>query len=159
QPGAESCHLLKLKTPVLGNEELAKIRHLDQNGFRTLTLPMLFPASSGGVGLTQALDELCRKAHDAIAQGYTFIILSDRGVDAQPMPIPALLAAAAVHHPLVRAGSRTRVGLIVESGEPREVHHIALLLGYGAGAVNPYLAFETLDDMIHQGLLTGVDHA
>src|SRR5581483_2281948 len=94
-----------------------------------------------------------------IAQGHSFIILSDRGVDAEHIPIPALLATAAVHHHLVREGSRVRVGLVVETGEPREVHHMALLLGYGAGAVCPYLAFETLDDMIRQGLLKGVDHA
>jgi glutamate synthase (ferredoxin) len=159
QPGPDSCRMLKLKTPVLDNEELAKIRHLDQKGFRTLTLPMLFPAGSGGAGLASALDALCRKASEAIAQGYTFIILSDRGVDAQHMPVPALLATATVHHHLVREGTRTCIGLVVESGEPREVHHIALLMGYGAGAVNPYLAFETLDDMIRQGLLNGIDHA
>jgi len=159
QPGPESCRLLKLKTPVLDNEELAKIRHLSHGGFRTLTLPMLFPANAGGAGLTKVLDELCRKASEAVAQGYSFIILSDRGVDAQQMPVPALLATAAVHHHLVREGTRTRVGLVVESGEPREVHHMALLLGYGAGAINPYLAFETLDDMIRQGLLNGIDHA
>ncbi|MBI3546273.1 MAG: glutamate synthase large subunit, partial [Gammaproteobacteria bacterium] len=159
KPGPDSCRMLKLKTPVLSNEELAKIRHIDRSGFKTLTLPMLFPAGSGGQGLARALDELCRKASEAIAQGYSFIILSDRGVDAQHMPMPALLATSGVHHHLVRAGTRVKVGLVVESGEPREVHHVALLLGYGAGAVNPYLAFETLDDMIHQKLLTGIDHA
>ncbi|HKQ30013.1 MAG TPA: glutamate synthase large subunit, partial [Burkholderiales bacterium] len=152
-PGPESCRMLKLKTPVLDNEELAKIRHLNRDGFRATTLPMLFPVGSGGAGLAKAVDELCRKASEAIANGHTFIILSDRGVDAHNMPVPALLATAAVHHHLVREGSRARVGLIVESGEPREVHHIALLLGYGAGAVNPYLGSETLDDMLKQGML------
>ncbi|HYM48850.1 MAG TPA: glutamate synthase central domain-containing protein, partial [Burkholderiaceae bacterium] len=117
--GPESCRMLKLKTPVLDNEELAKIRQLNRNGFRAITLPMLFPAGSDGAALAQALDELRRKASEAIAQGYTFIILSDRGVDAQQMPVPALLAIATVHHHLVREGTRTRVGLIVESGEPR----------------------------------------
>ncbi|HSW52306.1 MAG TPA: glutamate synthase large subunit, partial [Sulfuricaulis sp.] len=135
------------------------IRHLDRPGFKTVTLPMLFPAGSDGQGLARALDQLCRQASDAIARGATFIILSDRGVDAQHMPMPALLATAGVHHHLVREGARVKVGLIVESGEPRETHHMALLLGYGAGALNPYLAFETLDDMIRQGLLNGVDHA
>ncbi|OGI44173.1 MAG: glutamate synthase subunit alpha, partial [Candidatus Muproteobacteria bacterium RBG_16_65_31] len=158
-PGPGSCRMLKLKTPILDNEELAKIKQLDRSGFKTVTLPMLFPAGSGGAGLAQAMDELCRKASEAITGGYTFIILSDRGVDQHQMPIPALLATAGVHHHLVRAGLRTRVGLVVESGEPREVHHMALLLGYGAGAINPYLAFETLDDMIRQQLLNGVDHA
>ncbi len=159
QPGPESCRLLKLKTPILSNEELAKIRHLDRPGFKTVTLPMLFPAGSDGQGLARALDELCQQASDAIARGATFIILSDRGVDAQHMPMPALLATAGVHHHLVRAGTRVKVGLIVESGEPRETHHMALLLGYGAGAINPYLAFETLDDMIRSQLLNSLDHA
>jgi len=159
QPGPESCRLLKLKTPILSNDELAKIRHLDRPGFKTVTLPMLFPAGSDGTGLARALDELCRQASDAIAKGATFIILSDRGVDAQHMPMPALLATAGVHHHLVRAGTRVKVGLIVESGEPRETHHMALLLGYGAGAINPYLAFETLDDMIRSQLLNSLDHA
>ena len=159
QPGPESCRMLKLKTPILSNEELAKIRHLDRPGFKTVTLPMLFPAGSDGQGLARALEELCRQASDAIAQGSTFIILSDRGVDVQHMPMPALLATAGVHHHLVRAGTRVKVGLIVESGEARETHHMALLLGYGAGAVNPYLAFESLDDLIRLNLLNGVDHA
>ena len=105
------------------------------------------------------MEALCQQASAAIQQGASFIILSDRGVDPQQMPIPALLATAGVHHHLVRAGTRVKVGLIVESGEPREVHHVALLLGYGAGAVNPYLAFETLDDMIREQLLAGVDAA
>ena len=87
--------------------------------------------------------------------GYDFLILSDRGVDDEHAPIPALLAVAGVHHHLIREGTRTQVGLVLESGEPREVHHFALLIGYGAGAINPYLAFETLEDMIRQGLLTG----
>ncbi|HEX7045295.1 MAG TPA: glutamate synthase large subunit, partial [Burkholderiales bacterium] len=156
-PGPESCRLLKLDTPILRLDELEKIRALDQHGFRTKTLPMLFPAGSGGAGLAAALDDLCRQASAAIGEGYSFIILSDRGVDAQHMPIPALLATAAVHHHLVREGTRVRVGLVVESGEPREVHHMAMLLGYGAGAICPYLAFETLDDLIEQGVLTGVD--
>ncbi|MBI2882748.1 MAG: glutamate synthase large subunit [Candidatus Methylomirabilis oxyfera] len=158
KPEPESCRQIKLKTPVLDNEELARIRYVDLPGFRSITLPMLFPAAEGGSGLDQALQELCRKASQAIADGYTFLILSDRGVCKELAPIPALLATAGIHHHLVREGTRTRVGLIIESGEPREVHHAALLIGYGAGAVNPYLAFETLDDMIHEGLLPGLDH-
>jgi glutamate synthase (ferredoxin) len=158
-PGPESCRLLKLKTPILDNEELAKIRNLNQNGFKAVTLPMLFPAGSGGAGLARAMDELCQQASAAIRDGATFLILSDRGVDAHHMPIPALLATAGVHHHLVREGTRVKAGLIIESGEPRETHHMALLLGYGAGAINPYLAFESLDDMIREKLLNGVDHA
>jgi glutamate synthase domain-containing protein 2/glutamate synthase domain-containing protein 1/glutamate synthase domain-containing protein 3 len=159
EPGPESCRMLKLRTPILDNEELAKIRHLDGPGFKTATLPMLFPAGSDGKGLARALEELCRQASRAIAEGNTFIILSDRGTDPGRMPMPALLATAGVHHHLVREGTRVKVGLIVESGEPRETHHMALLLGYGAGAINPYLAFETLDDMIRQSLLKNIDHA
>ena len=158
KPEPASCRQIKLKTPVLDNEELARIRYIDLPGFKSITLPMLFPTAQDGSGLEQALEELCRKATQAIADGYTFIILSDRGVCKELAPIPALLATAAVHHHLVREGTRTRVGLVIESGEPREVHHAALLIGYGAGAINPYLAFETLDDMIHEGLLPGLDH-
>ncbi len=159
QPGPESCRQLKLATPILTNEELAKIAHIDRHGFRTITLPMLFPVAEGGQGLSRALDELCRRASQAIAEGYSFIILSDRGVDARHAPIPALLATSGVHHHLVRDGTRVKAGLIIETGEAREIHHMALLLGYGAGAINPYLAFETLDDMIRQKMLNGVDHA
>jgi glutamate synthase domain-containing protein 2/glutamate synthase domain-containing protein 1/glutamate synthase domain-containing protein 3 len=159
QPGPQSCRLVKLKTPIIDNDDLAKLKHINRNGFKAITLPMLFPAGGDGKMLARAMDELCRKASAAIRDGYTFIVLSDRGVDARNMPIPALLATAGVHHHLVREGSRVKVGLIVETGEAREVHHMALLLGYGAGVVNPYLAFETLDDMIGEGLLTGTDHA
>jgi glutamate synthase (ferredoxin) len=157
-PGPESCRQIKLKTPILNNEELARIRYADLPGIRATTISMLFPVGEGGAGLERAMEDLCRKASEAIAQGYTYIILSDRGVDRQLAPIPALLATAGVHHHLVREGTRVRVGLVIETGEPREVHHAALLLGYGAGAINPYLAFETLDDMIRQGLLPEMDH-
>ena len=106
----------------------------------------------------RGMDELCRQMSHAVADGCTFLILSDRGVDAAHAPIPALLATAGVHHHLIREGSRCKVGFVIETGEAREVHHMALLLGYGAGAINPYLAFESLDDMIRQGLLPGLDH-
>jgi glutamate synthase domain-containing protein 2/glutamate synthase domain-containing protein 3 len=112
----------------------------------------------GGPGLERAMDTLCREASLAIAAGYDIIILSDRGMDRGNAAIPALLAVAGVHHHLIREGTRTRVGLVLETGEPREVHHFALLLGYGAAAINPYLAFETLHDMVGQGQLTGVDY-
>ncbi len=157
KPEPESCHQIKLKSPILDNEELAKIRYVDLPGFRSITLPMLFPVAEGGAGLARALEDLCRKASEAIADGYTFIILSDRGMDMDHAAIPALLATAGVHHHLIREGTRTRVGLVIESGEPRENHHAALLIGYGAGAINPYLAFETLDDMVREGLLPGID--
>ncbi len=158
EPRPESCRQLWLDTPILDNEELAKIKQLDRPGFKAITLAILYPVAEGAPGLARAMDELCQAASTAIEQGYTFIILSDRGVDEQRAPIPALLALSGIHHHLVRTGARTRVGLVVETGEAREVHHVSLLIGYGAGAVNPYLAFETLDDMIRQGLLNGVDH-
>ena len=158
EPTPDACRQIKVKTPILHNEELARIRHADLPGFKAATVSMRFPAAEGAVGLARAMAELCREASQAVADGYTYLILSDRGIDADHAPIPALLATAGVHHHLIREGNRVRVGLIIETGEAREVHHMALLLGYGAGAINPYLAFETLDDMIDQGLLRGLDH-
>jgi glutamate synthase domain-containing protein 2/glutamate synthase domain-containing protein 1/glutamate synthase domain-containing protein 3 len=158
KPGPQNCQQIKLKSPVLSNEEFEKLRHLDSPNFRAVTLPILFKVAGGGRELEKALDELCERADRHIAEGKNFIVLSDRGIDREHAAIPALLAVSAVHHHLIREGTRTRVGLILESGEPREVHHFSLLLGYGAGAVNPYLAFETLDDMIRQGILTGITH-
>jgi glutamate synthase domain-containing protein 2/glutamate synthase domain-containing protein 1/glutamate synthase domain-containing protein 3 len=158
KPEPESCQRIRLKYPVLSNEELAKLRHVGRPGFKAITLPILFPAAEGGAGLEKAIEELYRKADQAIADGCNLLILSDRGLDAEKAPMPALLAVAGVHHHLIRQGTRTRVGLLLESGEPREVHHFALLIGYGVGAVNPYLAFETLDDMIRQGIIEGVTH-
>ena len=119
---------------------------------------MLYDASKGGRGLAAAMDRLKKSASDAVAAGYTIVILSDRGADRDQAPIPSLLATAGVHHHLVRQGTRTQCGLVVESGDAREVHHCALLLAYGAGVVNPYLAFETLDDMIRQRQLVGLTH-
>jgi glutamate synthase (ferredoxin) len=157
-PRPESARLIELKSPILTNEEFAKLKHLDLPGFKSVTVPILFKASSGPSGLEKAMDELCAKISQAIKDGYNVVVLSDRGVNKEWAPIPSLLAVAGVHHYLIREGTRTRVGLVLESGEPREVHHFSLLLGYGCGAINPYLAFETLDDMLRQGLLTGMDH-
>jgi len=157
-PQPESCRLIELKQPILSNEEFAKLKHLNHPHFKSATLPTLFKASEGTAGLEKAMDELCEAATKAIKDGANIIILSDRGVDKDNAPIPALLAVAGVHHHLIREGTRTRVGLVLESGEPREVHHFSLLIGYGCGAINPYLAYETLDDMIRQGLLVGIDH-
>ncbi|MCC6297133.1 MAG: glutamate synthase large subunit, partial [Pseudomonadales bacterium] len=154
----ESCHLIELKSPILTNEEMAKLRHLDQPGYSSVTLPILYPVAAGAAGLEGALDDLFAAADRAIAEGINILILSDRGVDPERAAIPSLLAVSGLHHHLIRTGARTRIGLVLESGEPREVHHFALLVGYGVGAVNPYLAFETLDDMIREGLLVGVDH-
>ena len=157
-PVPESCHLIELKSPILTNEELAKLRQIDQPGFKSITLPILFNASEGVKALEAALENLFAQASQAIKDGVTILILSDRGVDRNNAPIPSLLAVAGLHHHLIREGTRTRVGLVVESGEPREVHHFSLLIGYGAGAINPYLAFETLNDMIKEGLLTDIKH-
>jgi glutamate synthase domain-containing protein 2/glutamate synthase domain-containing protein 1/glutamate synthase domain-containing protein 3 len=157
-PRPESCRQISIKYPVIDNDQLAKLRHIYEPEFRSITLPMLFDARKGGRGLERALEELKVRASSAVGSGYTIIILSDRGVDRDRAPIPSLLATAGVHHQLVREGTRTRCALVVESGDAREVHHCALLMGYGAGVVNPYLAFETLDDMIRQRLLVGISH-
>ncbi|HMO63703.1 MAG TPA: glutamate synthase large subunit, partial [Verrucomicrobiota bacterium] len=158
KPEPRSCQLIELKSPILTNEEFAKIKYLNHPAFTSLTLPVLFRAAEGAAGLEKAVEDLCEAASRAIEDGYNVLILSDRGVSAELAPIPALLAVAGLHHHLIREGTRTRVGLVLESGEPREVHHFALLLGYGCGAINPYLAYETLDDMIRQGLLKDLDH-
>ncbi len=157
-PQPESCHLIELKSPILTNEELAKLRHIDERGYKSITLPILFKASGGESALANAMEELFARATAAIKDGINIIILSDRGVDRDHAPIPALLAVSGLHHHMIREGTRTRVGLVIETGEPREVHHFSLLIGYGAGAINPYLAFETLDDMIRQGLLKNITH-
>ncbi len=157
QPGPLSCRQIKLSSPILSNEDLARIRHFDKEGFRGTTISILYPVTGDGEALEEALESVCAQADRAIAEGCSYLILSDRGINAQLAPIPALLAVAGVHHHLVRAGTRCKVGLILESGEPREVHHMCTLIGYGAGAINPYLAFESIDDMILQNMLTGTD--
>jgi glutamate synthase (NADPH) large chain len=141
------CHTLKLKHPVLINRDLEKLRRVSQGDFLATTLSTLFPVEDGAKGLERSLTQLCRNASRAIKDGYTLLILSDRGVDAGYAPIPSLLALTAVHNHLVREESRTQVALIIESGEPREVMHFALLIGYGASAVNPYLALETAEQL------------
>src|SRR5438093_1620940 len=153
------CRQLHLKSPTLSNEQLAQIKALDDGHLRATTLPILFPKRSGGAGLRAALDDLCARASRAVGDGCTAPLLSDRGVDDGHVPIPTLLATAAVHPHLIREGTRMRCGLVVESGEPREIQHFCLLLGYGAGAVNPYLAYETLRDMVAEGILKDVDAA
>jgi glutamate synthase (ferredoxin) len=158
KPEPQSCHLIELKTPILSDAELAKLKHVQDGSFKSITLPMLFDPKARVEGLEAAMNELCAQADRAINDGVSILILSDREVDAQNAPIPALLAVAGLHHHLIRQGTRTQVGLVLESGEPREVHHLALLIGYGCGAINPYLAFETIGEMINQGLLVNVDH-
>ncbi|NBC69909.1 glutamate synthase large subunit [Paenibacillus sacheonensis] len=157
-PEPESARQIRLASPVLSNEEFAKLRHVRRPGFKSITLPTLFTAADGVEGLRFALKQMCEAADRVIGKGHNVLILSDRGIDRENAAIPSLLAVSALHHHLIREGTRTKVSILLESGEPREVHHFALLLGYGVSAVNPYLAFETLDDMIRGGMLRGVTH-
>jgi glutamate synthase (ferredoxin) len=161
QPSPKACRLIELKTPILDNDELARIKALNGwNGFKSVTLDATFLAAEGATGMEEALDRIFDEAVRAIATGASFLIISDRAIDSRRAPIPSLLACSGLHHHLVRQGLRTRVGLILECGDAREVHHFSLLLGYGAGAINPYVAFESLDDMLRQGMLKpGTDHA
>jgi len=149
----ENCHTLKLPHPILTNRDLEKLRRVSSGDLLATTLPTLFRAEDGERGLKHSLEDLSNRAAHAVESGYTLLILSDRGVDATYAPTPSLLAMAAVHNRLVRDKTRTQVALIIESGEPREVMHFALLIGYGASAINPYLAFETLHDLKRLGLL------
>ena len=155
-PQPESCHLIKLNSPILTNAQLARLQ--GNSEFKTVTIAILFDPTSGVEGMRSTIEAICQEVDEAILAGASIIILSDRGIDKNHAPIPSLLAVAGLHHHLIRQGTRTRVGLVLESGEPREVHHYALLLGYGCGAINPYLAFATLGSMIEEGLLVGVDH-
>ena len=159
-PGAASCRQIVLPYPILTNAELAKLLYInddnDMHGFKPFAIDGLYRVADGGEGLGRALEEVRAKVSAAIADGAKIIVLSDRYSSEELAPIPSLLLTAAVHHHLIREKTRTRVGLVVECGDAREVHHMALLLGYGAGAINPYLAFETIDDLINQGVLTGI---
>jgi len=146
------CHKIRLKNPILTDEDLLKIQGIKINGFKTKTISILFKASSEKE-LKKRLDAICKEAAGAIKNGYTFIVLSDRGINKHLAAIPALLATAAIHHHLTENSLRTQIGIIVESAEPREVHHFALLFGYGADCVNPYLAFEAVRQLIDWGEL------
>ena len=157
-PGPQSCRQLRLPEPILKNADLEKLRQIDMPGIKSVTLPIVFNAGEGRAGLERALNDLFKAADKAIDGGATILILSDKGVDRLHAAIPTLLATAGLHHHLIRAGTRTRVGLVLESGEPREVHHFCLLIGYGAQAINPYLVYECLNDMIHQGLLQNITY-
>ena len=156
EPGPEVAHRVRLNSFVLSNQDLANLKQLDGwRGFRSATLPMLFPAAEGAAGLGRALEGLFAAADRAIEEGANILILSDRGLDGRDAPMPSLLACAGLHNHLIRHETRTRVGLVVESGDAREVHHFCLLLGYGVGAVNPWVAFESIDDMIRRDVLDG----
>lgn len=152
-PQPDSCRQVSAESPILSNIELAKLQNIKQPKFEAATIPILFPAEKGGSGLQKALAGLCREADRLIAANKCILILSDRGVNEKMAPIPSLLACSCLHHHLIRNGTRLKASIVIESGEPREVHHFALLLGYGASGINPYLAFETLDDMCANGML------
>jgi len=162
-PDESSCHQIVLQQPVLRNYELAKLINLNPDdkvngrphGMRSKVVRCLYPVAEGGAGLTAALTEVRAQASAAIADGARVIILSDRESDERMAPIPSLLAVSAVHHHLVRERTRTHVGLVVESGDAREVHHVAMLIGFGAAAVNPYLVFESIEDMLDRGVFDG----
>ena len=151
----EHCRQLKLHSPIIDNEDMARIKGLSTGPVRSIVLSALFDPNSGGQPLKAALDRLRREATQAVADGYAIIVLSDRGVGPGAAPVPSLLATGAVHHHLIRGGNRTKVGLVVETGEAREVHHFCLLIGYGAGAVNPYLALETVGALVDSGQVNG----
>ena len=153
EPQPSNARMIEAKTPFLDNEGLARLRALDDGWLRTTTISLLYPASDGPKGLEGAIDRLCQEVDGAIDEGFSIHILSDRGVDQDNAAIPALLATAALNNHLVRERKRTRVGLILETAEAREGHHMALLLGYGAGAINPYLAIDTLKQMIDEGTM------
>lgn len=156
---AEHAHQLIMRQPLLTSGDLEKLRQVDHHVFSAQTLDATWPILEGVKGLARAMKRLCREASAAIDAGNNILILSDRAAGAERVPIPALLTVAGVHHHLVRKGTRLRTGLVVESGEPREVHHFATLLGYGAAAVNPYVAFETLHELHDRALLPGVEGA
>ncbi len=147
----QHAHMLAMDRPILLNRELETLRHVDHDIFAAHTIDITWPVTEGVQGMRKALARICDEAHDAIAAGVNIIILSDRLLSRRRAPMPSLLAVAAVHHHLVREGTRLRAGLIVESGEPREVHHFATLIGYGASAINPYLMLETIDEMAFRG--------
>jgi glutamate synthase (ferredoxin) len=158
-PQPTACRRVELKWPILTNEEFAKIRRTNLPGLKMGVLPILFRVSRGEKGLAKSMEELSIMARRMIEEEeVNVLILSDRGVTKETAPIPSLLAVAGLHHYLIREGLRTRVSLVLETGEAREVHHFALLIGYGCSAINPYVAFETIDDMIREGVLTGIDH-
>lgn len=152
EESAKHCHKLRVKRPILTNEELEKIRNIKINNFKTKVISTLFKAADEKE-LKKRVDAICDETVSAIKKGYTFIILSDRGVNAKLAAIPSLLATAAVHHHLTRKTLRTQIGIIVESAEPREIHHFALLFGYGADCINPYLAYEAVDQLVKEGEL------
>ena len=157
QPDQGHSASLFLEHPILTDEQLDNIKHLNSDKFKTTTISTLYKVSGGAKALEKALDKIFRHADQAISEGANIIILSDRGVDEKSVPIPALLASSGLHHHLIRKEIRTSMGIVLESGEPREVHHFCTLIGYGVNAINPYLAYETVEDLAEKGLLNGLE--
>jgi len=153
EPGPDSCRMVRLASPLINNDDLAKLVEIEQDGFKATTLDALFPVDKGGAGLEKAIAALCKEADKAIKDGNNILVISDRNVTKEKAAIPTLLAMGGLHHHLVQKGTRTRASIILETGEAREVHHFAVLLGYGADAINPYLAFESLYKMIQDEML------
>jgi len=162
EPSPDSCRQIALPFPIISNEDLAKLLYIDEEGgaegFKAFAIDGLFRVAEGGEGLRLALDGICSQVSRAIAHGANVIVLSDRNSSVDLAPIPSLLLTSAVHHHLVREKSRTRVGLVLETGEAREVHHMALLISYGAAAINPYLAFDAIKDLINEGVISGIPY-
>ena len=152
-------HRLRVPHPILDNEELAAIKHMNHHGWRAMKIDITYPKAEGAAGLEKCLSQICAAAHQAIDDGYSLVVLSDRNIGPDRVPVSALLATGAVHHYLVQNQLRTRIGIVVETGEAREVHHHCLLIGYGADAINPYLAFEALFQAKRDGLLSETDFA
>ncbi len=155
KPGPESCRRIKLHAPILDNNELEKLRYINIPGYKSATLPILFKAGGGGKALKEALDNLFESAAKAVEDGANILILSDRKIDGEYAAIPALLAVGGLHHYLIRKGLRTKASIVLESGEPREVHHFCCLIGYGAAAINPYVAIESVSDLVKSGFIKG----
>lgn len=155
---AEHAHRLRVPHPILSNAELASLKHMDHRGWRAKTIDITYPADSGATGLIEALDRINTQARSAIDEGYSLVILSDRELGPQRVPIASMLAVGSVHHHLVQDHARTRIGIVLESGEAREVHHHCLLVGYGADAINPYLAFEALWNARAEGRMDNASH-
>jgi len=151
---SQNSHRLQLEHPILTNEQLTTLKHMDHRGWKGKAIDITFPKSEGTAGLEAALVRICREAEQAIDDGYSLVVLSDRKIHSEKVPVSALLAVGAVHHHLIRAAKRTRIGIVLETGEAREVHHHCLLIGYGADAINPYLAFEALWKARLDGLLS-----
>ncbi|MBX7475471.1 glutamate synthase subunit alpha, partial [Streptomyces sp. MAG02] len=161
EPGPESCRQVVVNYPIIDSDQLAKIIHIDADGEhpdrKTHVVRGLFVVEEGGEGLRRRIEEIRAEVSEAIAEGTTIIVLSDRHATRELAPIPSLLLTSAIHHHLVREKTRTRAGLVVEAGDVREVHHVALLMGYGASAVNPYLLFESAEDMARREVWVSTD--